>query len=176
MNASARNIATLGRLLAAAVIIAGIGLSVWDAIEVPGGFLPRHYKLRFFFGESLEYIWLGGLLLAVAEIAGRLGAKPEGGRIDWRVPTLLRVLGLTIIAGGIGLVVWNARSVPPVLSLLSFTTVNNSGWKRAAARSALEFAWRGGLLIVAAALAERLGWRGGEEERAVATFAAPAAN
>jgi len=164
MKASVRNIATLGRLLAVAVIIAGIALSVWNASawDATGG-LP-HEKLRLFSSDALSYIWLGGLLLAVAEIAGRLGAIPEDGRIDWRVPTLLRVLGLTVIAGGIGLTVWNARSVPHGFTLYPKSVYFGS--KRALARDALEFAWRGGLLIVAAELADRLGWGGQSEDEA----------
>jgi hypothetical protein len=159
------NIATVGRLLAVAIIVVGVALSAWDAGAVSANTGIPHYKLRSFFSESLQYIWLGGLLLAIAEIAGGLGTMPEDGRIDWRVPTLLRVLGLTVIAGGIGLAVWNGRSVAIGFTLYSPSSAY-SGSKRAVARNALEFAWRGGLLIVAAELADRLGWAGQSEDKA----------
>ena len=165
MKISASNILTQGRLLAVAIIVAGVALSAWNASanEAYLGFGLPHYKLRFFFNEALNYTWLGGLLLALAEIAARFGDEEPSGRVDWKLTTLVRVLGATVILGGISLTVWDARSVPggPILFLRNSVA---PGSKRAITRSAIEYAWQGGLLILAAEIADRLSWRSRDDE------------
>jgi hypothetical protein len=156
------NIATVGRLLAVAIIVVGIALSAWDAGAVSANTGIPHYKLRSFFSESLQYIWLGGLLLAIAEIANRFGSGPATGGVDWNVATLLRVLGVAVIVGGIGLSVWDGRIGLSGTFAFSRNSVY-SGSKRAITRSAIEYAWQGGLLVLAAEVADRIGWGRGEE-------------
>jgi hypothetical protein len=164
------NIATVGRLLAVAIIVVGVALSAWDAGAVSANTGIPHYKLRSFFSESLQYIWLGGLLLAIAEIAARFGSVPAARRVDWNLTTLLRVLGVAIILGGISLTVWGGRIGLSGAFDFSGNSVY-SGSKRAITRRAIEYAWQGGLLIVAAEIADRLGWGRGEDELAEAELA-----
>lgn len=162
MRVRSWNMVAFGRLLAVAVIVSGVVLSILDTRSLDAYGIP-HYQLRSFFNESLNYIWLGGLLLALAELGARFGRDEPSGRVDWKLTTLVRVLGATVIAGGISLAVWNARSIPAGNAIrgnavLGFSSYFQSGSKRTITREAIEYAWHGGLLILAAEIADRLGW------------------
>jgi hypothetical protein len=69
------NVVTLGRVLGIAIILVGIVLAAWNAraLHYPVEYNGEHYKIRYFFSASIEYVWRGGFLLVAAEVADRLG-------------------------------------------------------------------------------------------------------
>ena len=70
------NVVTLGRIVGMLIVVAGIGLALWDALDVPyqvsGGFQPR-----LFFNSVLRWSASGFFIILAAEIADRLGSAGE---------------------------------------------------------------------------------------------------
>ncbi len=75
-------------------------------------------------------------------------------QINWDVVTLGRVLGIAIIVAGTALVAWEASTFPDNL----LNQDSNQEWRYFLQR-VLSYLGSGGLLIVAAEIADRLGWR-----------------
>lgn len=65
------DIVALGRSAGALVIVVGIIVSGWIALDDPEGFTS--FSARAFLLSVLNYTWTGGMLILVAEIAERLG-------------------------------------------------------------------------------------------------------
>jgi len=77
--------------------------------------------------------------------------------IDWDIVTLGRVVGIAIIIVGIVLAALNANA--------GTDYGQGSHYKlRAFFHGVVDYLWRGGLIIVAAEVAERIGWGRGDEQ------------
>ena len=85
------NVVIAGRLLAVSIIVLGIVLAAWNGTDISEVSRRGSYAaLRYFMEESLTYVWLGCLILIVAEIVGAMGNDPLDlpERIKWTVPEL----------------------------------------------------------------------------------------
>jgi hypothetical protein len=167
MRVSAWSVIVAGRLLALGVaVVAGTILTALDARELGGSGVIPHYQLRWFIGGALEYVWLGSTLLVLAEIAARFGPESQTARFDWNLTDLVRAMALLVLGGGIGLAVWGAMTrLPDNIDFFGNSPSPYFLSKRAAAHLALDYAWRAGFLLLAAEIADRLGWRyAGEED------------
>jgi len=69
------NIVGLGRAAGIIVIVAGLGLSAWNVLDVDnfGSQRLTEVRIRFFLQGVISYIASGGLLILAAEVADRLG-------------------------------------------------------------------------------------------------------
>ena len=70
------NAITFGRAAGFAIILLGVALSAWNAIDfdnigISGG--ATEFRIRYFLQGALAYLGSGGLLIVAAEIADRLG-------------------------------------------------------------------------------------------------------
>lgn len=150
------NIVTLGRLAGLGIIVAGIILAALDASALSDAFVGSHAKVRYFLHDATGFAWKGGLVFAAAEIADRFG---WGGRrwIDWQGTRLLHLLGLAVIVVGIGATVWDMNVLPGG---------NLSTLTRIYLRSIIGALWSGGVLLLAAAIADRIGWPDSNNELA----------
>jgi hypothetical protein len=159
------NIATLGRLFGITIIIAGIVLSALDASAFtlsPSSGADSYFRFRFFLAYSIGFAWKGGLVFAGAELADRFG---WGGRtrLDWHGPRLLRLLGLAVTAVGIGVSVWNVAALSDIGASLVIRVITHG---------VIGSLWQGGMLVLAAELADRIGWPGGDTQETVAELPA----
>lgn len=62
----------IGRIAGAVVIVGGVALSAWSALDSEVFEIDAAFRWRFFLQTSLQYIASGGLLILAAEIADRL--------------------------------------------------------------------------------------------------------
>jgi hypothetical protein len=70
------DIVTIGRVVGILIILFGIALAVWDAVEgFPDG-VDAGFRWRFFLGTVLTRISFGALVILAAEIADRLWRNP----------------------------------------------------------------------------------------------------
>jgi hypothetical protein len=125
-----------------------------------------HYALRTALPQVLTFVWYGGLVLIVAEIVSAVrGDDLQVGLINWQIPQLTRVLAAVIIVGGTAVTIWDVQAMHDVYeSSTGFLHVFAPGPGRTASddiRYFLEavlqtYLWQGGLLILLAALADRL--------------------
>ena len=159
------NIATLGRLFGITIIIAGIVLSALDAsafnFGAPSG-AGSYFRFRFFLGYSIGFVWKGGLVFAGAEIADRFGWGGRGA-INWHGTRVLRLLGLAVTAVGIGVSVWNVTAASDIGASLVIRVIMHG---------VVGSLWQGGMLVLAAELADRIGWPGGDTQETVAELPA----
>ena len=150
------DIATGGRLAGVAIVIAGIVLAALDAsafdLSRARG-VDSYFRFRYFLHYSLQFAWKGGLVFAGAGLVDRFG---WGGRkwIDWHDTQLLRWLGLAIAVIGISVTVWD---------LAELNGVDTSTTIRLLSQAVIAAAWQGGMLVLAAEVADRVGWRGRED-------------
>jgi hypothetical protein len=82
------------------------------------------------------------------------GGTRMSGRIDWNIVTLGRVLGVVIIVLGIFLAALDATA----LRNSNFSSLGSHYRLRFFLHGVIDYLWRGGLVIVAAEIAARLGW------------------
>jgi hypothetical protein len=69
----------LARALGIAIILIGIAVAAWDAIELNEGNYSNFGsagQFRYFLREAIQFTSAGGLVLVGAEIADRLGWGP----------------------------------------------------------------------------------------------------
>jgi hypothetical protein len=163
-----QNIVSFGRLLGAAIIVLGVLLAAWNATDVnEAARLGSYAALRGFIQESLLYIWYGGLVLIVAEIVGAVGGNDLAlGQINWNVPDLTRVIAAIILVAGTVVIVWDIYAmrdgVSAFLGVGSFTQGELSISESIRYFLQLElrqYLWHAGLLVLLAALADRIRWR-----------------
>jgi uncharacterized membrane protein len=153
------NIVTLGRVLGLAIVIVGVVLAALDAsastnVAAQGS----HYKLREFFHDAIHFVWYGGLVIALAEVADRMGwGSSVADGIDWNISGLIKVLGVAIIVVGAIVALWDVRALHGA-HRLSFSQSS-----RYFLRLAIEYAFEGGLVIVLAGVADRIGWGRADE-------------
>jgi len=163
---------TLGRLIAMTVIVLGGALAVWNAMDFGNSnddIYGPHYALRTALPQVLTFVWYGGLVLIVAEIVSAVrGDDPNARLINWQIPQLTCVLAAVIVVGGTAVTIWNIQAMHDVYeSGAGFLDLFSSDPGRTASddiRYLLEavlqtYLWQGGLLILLAALADRIGWR-----------------
>ena len=150
------DIAMLGRVAGIAIITAGVVLAALDASAFDLG-RPRggdsSFRFRYFLADSLQFAWKGGLVFAGARLVDRFGWGGRG-RIDWHDTQLLRRLGIAIATIGISVTVWN---------LVELNAPDASSTSRLFIQGVIAAAWQGGMLVLAAEVAERVGWRGRED-------------
>jgi hypothetical protein len=99
-------------------------------------------------------------------------------RIDWNVVTLLRIIGVAIIVVGVVLAALDASAIDNALTngTLGFRSARlHHAPMRTFLREAIDYVWKGGLVLVAAEIADRLGWGspGPDEVPSVDEVAAP---
>jgi len=151
------NIVTLGRLAAIGIVVAGVVLAALDASAFNLG--PAHgdrwFRFRYFLGGAIGYAWLGGLIFAVAEIASRLG-WPEREAFGWRGRQVLIYVGLLVTIAGIALNAWSVYQERHFASVSDLTRVHM--------HSVITSFWEGSVLLLAAAIADRISWTDATEE------------
>jgi hypothetical protein len=158
------DIPTLGRLAGIAIIVAGIVLAMLDAsafdLRSTSG-VGGWFRFRYFMLEATGFVWQGGLVFAAAEIADRLGLGGRG-TFDWQGVRVLALLGVAVFVITTVLSTWNV--------VVDVSELSASETARVLMSSVIRAAWRGGILIVAAALADRIGWpeESGEDSAAEA--------
>jgi hypothetical protein len=164
---------TAGRLLGAAIIIAGIVLAMFNA-SAGGNYINAgsHPKLRAFVEESLVYVWSGGLVLVVTELLARLSGDDRDLPINWNIAELVRILGFAIIVLGTLAALGDvqaARDLSDIQpNLISGRIRGGSDWELFRSFLAIElrtYLWQGGLLILLSALADRIGSRDDDDEQ-----------
>jgi hypothetical protein len=69
------NIAQIGRIVGLTIIVIGVVLSAWNAIDL-GEFSDGDDKFRYFLTSVLSFVASGGLVYIAAEILDRVTAKP----------------------------------------------------------------------------------------------------
>lgn len=158
------NVVLSGRLLGAAIIVVGILLAAMTAIDLDAyQAYGDHARLRYFIREALTYLWSGGLVLVVAELVARVGGEDAAPwPVDWNIVDLVRALGAAIVVGGLLVSIWDVWSFNAFgedsLALVSRAPRTAYDSFRYVLRDMLQsYLWQGGLLILLAALADRLG-------------------
>jgi uncharacterized membrane protein len=161
------NVVTLGRVLGVLIIIVGIVLAALDASATGGGLsYGSHDKLRDFFHEAIQFVWYGGLVIALAEVADRMGWGSSAAHgIDWNVTTLLKALGVAIIVVGTIVTAWDVQALQGPPSSIAFSSspglvpgLSFSESSRYFVRLAIEYGFDGGLVVLLAGAADRMGW------------------
>jgi len=151
------NVVIAGRLLAVSIIVLGIVLAAWNGTDISEVSRRGSYAaLRYFMEESLTYVWLGCLILIVAEIVGAMGNDPLDlpERIKWTVPELTAgIAGIVLVVGTV-VTLWDIRE----LNSLGFADSVRYFLRHAV----LQYLWQGGMLIALAALADYLSSRNRE--------------
>ena len=64
-------VAVVGNILGLAIIAAGVGLAIWNAVEL-GDLFTGSEKFRSFAGDALFYLAIGGIVYLTAEILDRV--------------------------------------------------------------------------------------------------------
>ena len=62
----------IGRLAGLLVVVGGVALAAWNALDDQAFPMDDSFRWRFFLQSSLSYVGTGGLLILAAEIADRL--------------------------------------------------------------------------------------------------------
>ena len=172
-----RDVVTLGRLIAFAVIVIGSALAIWNAIELDYDSYVPHQTQRDLIRQILQFAWYGALILIVAEIFSAIRGDGPG-TINWQVPQLTSIIAGVIIVSGTALTVWDIYAMHDLYDqkFLDYLFSRPPGRTlsddiRYFLEALLQtYLWQGGLLFLLAALAGRVGWRNAldlpEEEEA----------
>ena len=82
------DIVAIGRIVGVLIIVAGIALAFWDALDIPAGAVSRDFQARIFLNGVLRWASSGFFIILAAEIAHRLrlvgdqAAEEEGSEED----------------------------------------------------------------------------------------------
>jgi hypothetical protein len=76
MNWEKLDVVTLARAMGVLIVIGGIALSAWNALDYPSGvFVETSQKVQIFLEGTMRHGGIGLLVIVGAEIADRLGLR-----------------------------------------------------------------------------------------------------